>query len=270
MDSTPKTPNIRTVSRLGIGMMYFFLPLAVFAIMSVKELASFFPYAALALLVALLVLFVLRRAPRHLTMGLWTTFALFLVGSTGWFFSPFFFALYLTAIGLGFLYTPKVAIAFTLSLILLFVPLLEATSDVPILLSLLSVIPIIVALRRSFLLVQQEKKGILILEQGKKASGVTTALDTVLANRINLISILLLQSITYIKQGLALMDDGKLTDAEEQELIKRMRRSSERLCTLVKQFERETTKNVIMTQEQEHLGADAAAGAARAEKEKTK
>lgn len=239
-----KTPTSRKYNlRLVLG--YFILPFFFAMLSAVKflnQLSLILPLIFLAIFCVYWFLPIKRPA---LTVLLATLLVLSLVSATGWFFSPFFFALYLTAIGLGFIYTPGIAISFTLSLILLFTFSMtgeRATYDFLTLLSLLSVIPITIVLRKSFLLVQQEKKGILILEGGNNQVGITS-LDNILANRINNIGATLRQPITYMKQAVSLLVSGTLSQEEVDEIMPRMQKSTEELFTLVKEFERETTNN---------------------------
>lgn len=195
-----------------------------------------------------------HRASRGIRVWLWLTASLILVGLSGWFYSPFFYALYLLIVALGFLYTAGVAIAFTITLFFItaFVGAaskeIKTANDFLALVSFLSVIPIVIALRRSYLLVQQEKRGILILESERGKSGITS-LEDILSNRVNRIGILLRQPVTYLKQGLALLEGGRLTRKELPEVLRRMRKATEELFTLVKEFERGTTKNVLLSRE---------------------
>ena len=235
--------------RFGPAALNFFLPLGVFAFTSFPGVAKFTALLALLTIGALLVVRFVPHAPGGLRLILWTLLVLFLVGSTGWFFSPFFFALYLLAIALGFLYTPATAVAFTLALIVMFstsIGEVSPTHDFLVLLSLLSVIPIVIALRKSYLLVQQDKKGILILESEEKQTGITS-LDAILQNQVNRIGILLRQPVTYVRQGLALLQEGKLSAKEYQETLPRMIRAAEDAFTIVKEFERGVTKNVLVS-----------------------
>lgn len=249
-DSTSRKGGRRF--RLGVTALYFFLPLAVFAFTSIPGLGSLTPFVALGLVAVLLTLRFAPKPRRNLRPILWTLLVLSLVGSTGWFFSPFFFALYLMGIGIGFLYTPMVAVAFTLALMTMFafsVGEVNPTADFLTLLSLFSVIPITMALRKSFLLVQQERKGILILETDDKASGITS-LDTILGNRVNRIGILLRQPLTYLRQAIALLNAGKFSDREYTDALGRMERAVDESFTLVKEFERGATKNVPLSESQ--------------------
>ncbi len=239
-------------------MLVMLLPLIIFALTSIPGVSAVMPYFTLLVLLLLLVLHALPQVHSSRRVLLWVVLVLCLVGITGWFYSPFFFALYLTAVGLGFLYSIGTAVAFTLALILLFafsVGEVNPTYDFLTLLSLLSVLPLTIGLRRSFLLVQQARKGILILEDEKKGEGITT-LDAILANRINRIAILLRQPITYVKQGLALLRDGQLSSTELQDVVGRMQKSADELFTLVKEFESGATKNDLLGTQPDHPSAE--------------
>lgn len=227
---------------------YFLLPIVFFILTSLFGINRLVPLLALVLLAAIIGLRFVPGVSRRWHVLLWTLLVLSMVGSTGWFFSPFFFALYLMAIALGFIYTAGVAVAFTIALVMLFafsIGEVNPTYDFMTLLSLLSVIPITLGLRKSFLLVQQEQKGILILESEDQHSGITS-LDKVLQNSVNRIGILLRQPITYIRQGLAMLNGNTLSHEEATDVLKRMTRSSEELFTLIKEFERGATKNTLI------------------------
>ena len=240
--------------RLGKAALYFFVPIIVFILTSVPGLNRVTPIVVLLAIGLLIAARFISTWPRSATIMVWTVLVLSLVGSTGWFFSPFFFTLYLIAIGLGFLYTPIVAVTFTVALILLFassVGEVSATADFLTLVSLWSVIPITIGLRRSFLLVQQEQRGILILETDEKTSGITS-LDAVLRNQVNRIAILIRQPITYIRQALALLHQNVLSEEEKKEVLERMGRSADEVFTLIKEFESDKTKNTLLGRTKDH------------------
>lgn len=255
--SKPAHPHARSTrkhNRWGTAVLYFFLPVGVFILTSLPFVNRVTPIVALGLLTFIVsARFVPRRVPRSLIIIGWVGFVVTLVGSSGWFFSPFFFGLYLAAIALGFIYSPLVAVGFTLGLIVIFASSIgevSPTADFLTLLSLLSVIPITIILRKSFLLVQQERKGILILEPDEKNADLTS-LDSVLTNQVNKIAIVLRQPITYIRQGLALLKDNALSDDEYPEVITRMSSAADEVFTLIKEFETETTKNKLISRKAE-------------------
>jgi len=221
----------------------------IFVFTSIPLINRATPLLALVSLVGVLTLrFVPRKLTRIRTL-LWSLFVLSLIGSTGWFYSPFFFALYLVAIGLAFAYSPAVSIAFTFALIIMFVFSIgevNPTYDFLTLLSLLTVIPISIALRKSYLLVKEEEKGILILEKDDKTAA-TSSLDSVLSNKINKIGTQLRQPLTYLKQGLNIIEEENLSAEERSETMERMRKAVEEMFALEKRFERSTTKNAILS-----------------------
>lgn len=240
-----------------LPLLYFILPVVVFLVTSLPGVNQLTPFLAIILVGALVVLRFSARVTPTVKILVWTLLVLSLVGSTGWFFSPFFFALYLLGIALGFLYSAEIAVAFTLALLTMFASAIgevSATHDFLTLLSLLSVIPITIGLRRSFLLVQQAKKGILILESDEKPPSGITSLDAILRNQVNRVGLLLRQPLTYVKQGLSLLAEGKLTEDEYQETLPRMQKSVEDLFTIVKEFESDTTKNVFLGRQQKPEG----------------
>lgn len=247
--TSQKSTEKKETSTYKIVATYVVLPIIFYILTSIPGINKLTPILAL---LAIAALFVMRFVPGkrvNFSTVLWVVLVLSLVGSTGWFYSPFFFALYLAAIGLGFMYTPSVAVGFTVSLIAMFAVAsttgeLDSSADFLILMSLLSVIPVTIILRKSFLLVQQQKKGILILENEQK-SGITS-LDSILDNKINYIGVTLRQPVTYIKQGLALLNDNSLTDAEYEDTLTRMRKAAEELSTFIKEFERGTTNNAFI------------------------
>lgn len=234
--------------RLSVAVLYFLLTLLVFVLTSLPGVNRLTPVLALALLSFLLLTRFLPKLPRGSVTLLWVMFVLLLVGSSGWFFSPFFFALYLAAIALGFMYGPVSTVGFTLGILALFlvsVGEVSPSADFMTLLSLLSVVPITIALRRSFLIVQQEKKDILILESDEKDTSLL-ALDSILKNQINKIAITIRQPITYIRQGLSLLKDNTLTDEEYPDVLNRMSCAADEVFTVVKEFESDTTKNTLL------------------------
>jgi len=82
--------------------------------------------------------------------------------------------------------------------------------------------------------------------EGENSGTGITSLDNILSNRINNIGATLRQPITYMKQAVSLLMTGKLSQEEVDEIMPRMQKSTEELFTLVKEFERETTKNKFL------------------------
>ena len=87
---------------------------------------------------------------------------LFLVGATNWFFSPFFFFLYLMSMAVTFVMGPTAGLGFVVSLVGLFVfnvGQVDVTYDSLVLLSLLITYPIAVYLRKEYLNYRKPKRG---------------------------------------------------------------------------------------------------------------
>jgi hypothetical protein len=139
---------------------YVLLPVVFYIVTSLKAVNSLTPIIALLVIAALIMSRFFPKKSNTTTVALWVVFVLALVGSTGWFYSPFFFALYLAVIGLGFMYTPSVVIGFTGALIVIFaysIGEINPLSDFFVLVSLVAVVPTTIVLKR-FLLAEHDHK----------------------------------------------------------------------------------------------------------------
>lgn len=234
------------------ALVFFLLPLLVFGWTSFELLATYTLQFALISLVAVIGLhFVKRESIQHLKVVLQITTVLLFVGATGWFFSPFFFVLYLIPLYLGFLYRPVVSFAFLAALLIIFsasIGEVDIAYDIMTLLSLLIVIPLVIFLRRKYLALKESSRDILILEPEQHEHD-PSSLAHILHNRINELGTLLRQPVTYLKQGLSLMSDGKLTQTEGEEVVQRMRKATDDIFTLIKEFERDVTRNTFLIKE---------------------
>jgi hypothetical protein len=229
-----------------ITVAYFFLPILFFLASSVEKLDSVLYFAIVILCAGLLLLKFLPKRTPQLVLLIWALFICALVSVTGWFFSPFFFTLYLLGVGLAFIYPFRVSVAYALSVILIFLFSgdVNGSFDIMLLLSLLSVIPVSLALRRDFLKVQQDQKDILVLETGDSKD--STALENLLQNSINRVGINLRQPVTYLKQGLAELDEAELSPKEATTMLKKMRNTVEEIFTIIREFEHGATKNLFL------------------------
>ncbi|MDO8512467.1 MAG: hypothetical protein Q7S57_04295 [bacterium] len=225
---------------------YFFLPILFFILSSVKPLNSLLYFVIALLCAALLLLKFLPKRTPQLAILLWAVFTCVVVSVTGWFHSPFFFALYLLGVGLSFIYPFRVSVVYTLSLIFIFLFSgdVEGSFDIMLLLSLLSVIPISLALRRDFLKVQQDQKDILVLETGDDKNN--SALENLLQNSVNRVGVNLRQPVTYLKQGLAELEEENLSPKEAATMLKKMRDTVEEIFTIIREFEHGVTKNLFL------------------------
>ncbi|MBI2314954.1 hypothetical protein HYU93_02750 [Candidatus Daviesbacteria bacterium] len=171
-----------------------------------------------------------------------TVVVLFLIASTGWFFSPFFFVLYLWAIFLAFIFSPKASLSFIITLVILFsfnIGEVDLAYDFMIVLSLLTTIPLSLYLRKEYLKLKESEKVILVLQK-EKENNINSAIEEILANKINNIAVNLRQPINDIKQLSFRMADIK----EKQKLEinrERILASSEEALRVLKEFEEQST-----------------------------
>jgi glucan phosphoethanolaminetransferase (alkaline phosphatase superfamily) len=171
---------------------------------------------------------------------------LYLVATSGWFFSPFFFLLYLASIGISFFYGQAAATIFTFTLVALFslnIGEVDITYDFLVLLSLLSVLPLNIFLKKYFLSFKEQQKDILVLKRdGSKHSGSNVA--ELLANKVNNMSAYLREDINDIKQ-LAYAAE-KLTSKDDQKKNnERIRTSAEKALRILNDFEQEVTGTTV-------------------------
>lgn len=170
-----------------------------------------------------------------------------LIGGTGWFFSPFFFTLYLTAIMLSFIFSLTVAVGFVLTLVALFsfnIGDVDLVYDYLVVLSLLTTIPLSIYLRKEYLKLKEAQKDILVLEKEQK--DYQSKVEEVLANKIVNFAVNLKQPINDLKQLAYLLSkaDSKKQIKKDQE---RMIASSEEALRLLKEFEEGSTGKVLLT-----------------------
>lgn len=164
-----------------------------------------------------------------------TVVVLFLIASTGWFFSPFFFVLYLWAIFLAFIFTPAVSLSFVITLVILFsfnIGEVDLAYDFLVVLSLLTTIPLSLYLRREYLKLKEGKKDILILDDEKKEH--QSKVEEILANKVNNLAVKLRQPINDVKMMAYQLGKG-VKDRE------RMITASEEALRVIKEFEGEAT-----------------------------
>jgi hypothetical protein len=190
----------------------------------------------------------MRKASTFLL--LLTTFILFLIASTGWFFSPFFFSLYLLAILLAFVWSPLVSFGFIATLVGLFslnIGDVDLVYDFLVVISLLTVIPLGSYLRREYLHLEEEKKKILVLEQEREQ--YLSKIDELLANRMHEFVAWLREPVNNIRQlahRLEKYECGKHVDRYRKRIIA----ESERALGELEDFEKATTgKELLSTPE---------------------
>lgn len=173
---------------------------------------------------------------------------LFLVAATGWFFSPFFFMLYLLAIFLFFIFTPAVSIVFVALLVLLFsldIGSVDLSYDFLIVFSLLTTIPLSLYLRKEYLRLKETEKKILILEKEKEEK-YEDIIQEILANKVNNFSVDMRQPINDTKQ-LAFYIQKHHKDKELNDSLNKIIFSSEEALRILGDFESNTTGKKILS-----------------------
>lgn len=186
------------------------------------------------------------------------------VGATGWFFSPFFFTLYLLGIFLSFIFSMGTSIAFVLVLVGLFsfnIGEVDPTYDFLVVLSLLTIIPLSFYLRKQYLKHQEEEKEILVLKQHQKFD---STVEEVLSNKINNFAVNLRQPINDLKLlGYRLKKLAASQSSRKQDLdvySERIIIASEEALSMLRNFEEGTTgKKLLRTSDSEEVSNEASA-----------
>ncbi len=175
-----------------------------------------------------------------------TTAILLWVGTTGWYFSRFFYLLYLLGISLAFLFSTSAAFSFIIVLVAILLPNISdvnASFDIITVISLLLIVPLSYFLSRTYLKVKEKEKKILILEtENKLYSG---KVEELLRNVVTKVSVDLREPLNDIKQ-LAYYSPKLTTTKEREEYRKRIIKSSEKALQILKGFEEETTGRKLL------------------------
>lgn len=170
------------------------------------------------------------------------------VGVTGWFFSPFFYLLYLVAIVLSFIYSPLVTCAFTITLLGLFIPnvgSIDTTIDIITMLSLFSVVPLTYFLQKEYLRLKENEKKVLILDDERKM--LRNKVDEVLLNKIVKFSAQLRQPVNDMRQ-LALVARKHKDPSKTSKAFSKIIELGEESLNRIEEFEEKVTgKNLVHT-----------------------
>ncbi len=129
------------------------------------------------------------------------TSLLFWIGITGWFFSPFFYFLYILAVMLAFMYSSFTTLLFVLVMLGLFLPnvgSIDLTVDIITMVSLVSVVPLTHFLQKEYLQLKQTQKKVLILEE--KSKDLKNKVDEVLMNKVTKFAVDIRQPVNDIRQ----------------------------------------------------------------------
>lgn len=184
----------------------------------------------------------------HRFIYLLTATVLLVVAATGWFFSPFFFTLYLLALILAFEFESSVSIGFIAVLAGLFsmnVGEVDVAYDFLVILSLIAFIPVTFYLRKEFLKLKEAEKKILVLRTASSTQPLRIVED-ILLNKIHSFAANMRQPVNDIKQLThhILKHEAK---SEREKLSERVIACSEEALRMLKKFEDETTGSISVT-----------------------
>lgn len=169
------------------------------------------------------------------------------IGVTGWFFSPFFYVLYLLAIMLSFIVSPFATLLFVITLVGLFAPnigSIDVTLDFITVVSLFSIVPITYFLQKEYLYLRQQERKVLILEEETEV--LKNKVDEVLRNRVIRFAVGVRQPVNDIKQMalLSLSDDKKKATSS----FKKIAKLGDETLNLIEDFEVSVTgKKLVHT-----------------------
>lgn len=173
-------------------------------------------------------------------------FGLFLVGATNWFYSPFFFVLYLLTIGITFVFSPAGGLGFAISLVLLFafnIGEVDVAYDSLVLLSLIATFPVAMFLRKEYLKLQESAKKILVLEG--KAKEANTTVESLLSNVVTNTSAELRQPLINIKNYSHVLLSKRFGVGKVELYTKRIYESALTALKEINKFDEESTGKFI-------------------------
>lgn len=176
------------------------------------------------------------------------TTLLFWVGFTGWFYSPFFYLVYILAIILAFIFSVRSTFSFILTLSFLFIyfnPEIDLFTAFLILISFFIILPITYYLQRSYLILKQQQKKILILENEKIKK--KDPISQFLKNKVDKLTVEIRQPVSDIKH--LAKYSRKLKDKKKlNKNLKKIADLSNNIFFQINKFETKTTgKRLIKT-----------------------
>ena len=175
-----------------------------------------------------------------------TTTVLIWVGITGWFFSPFFYLVYILAIALAFIFSIETTILYVVTLSFLYLYFfgkIDIYLDTLMILSFVVIIPVIYYLERQYLALKQSQKQILILQETDDKKG--EVVKNILHNKVDKFATELRQPINDIRQ-IALFT-GKINNKKEIEKnLKKVAGLGDTILTSIDRFEKQTTGRQII------------------------
>lgn len=194
-----------------------------------------------------------NKAEAHITnqlVFLLSVTVLMWVGMTGWYFSPFFYLLYLLGVLYAFIFSPLVTFAFAGTLTVLFLPnvgSIDLSFDLITLVSLLSMVPLTLYLQRVYLHLKESEKKVLILE--RENMQYKSKVEEVLANKITRVVVDLKQPINDMKQTVLFLKRSETTPKTLKHLDK-MSDIVEDALSQLESFETTTTgKKTVHTKQ---------------------
>lgn len=164
---------------------------------------------------------------------------LLFIGVTGWFYSPFFYWIYLVAIALSFVFNPYISALFISIFVIIFLPnigSIDITWDVFTIISMILIIPLTGFLRKRYLELKENEKEILILEEENKK--YKNIVEELLGNKVIDISAKLREKADDIKQICYIFSKGKKYSEKRVHEIYTL---SNDLLNLIKKFEEHVT-----------------------------
>ena len=150
-----------------------------------------------------------------------STTVLMWIGVTGWYFSPFFYLLYLLGVLYAFLFTPGVTFVFITVLSVLFLPNLgihNLSYNIVTLLSLFSVVPLTFFLQKEYLNLKESEKRVLVLEEQNQV--YKSKVDEALANQVTKVVVGLKEPINDVKQTILYLRRSETTPNTVKQLKK--------------------------------------------------
>jgi hypothetical protein len=166
---------------------------------------------------------------------------LFWVGLSGWFFSPFFYLVYILSIAMAFIFSTFTSFSFLIVLSFLYFNNysdIDLFLDLLMLMSFLLVIPVTYYLKRQYLYLKQKRKQILILEEATVKTD--SSVDKILANKVNRFATNIRQPVNDIRQ-IALHIKTVKNQREVNTSLKKMADLGEKIIKDINAFEKKTT-----------------------------
>jgi len=183
----------------------------------------------------------------HIIIYLLTGFIMMLVGSTGWFVSPFAFTLYLLIIVQSFYFpaiVPILQVCALLVIVVILPGIKSVSQDFMLVFSLLGSIPVSFYLREQYLNFKEAQNSIIILKKNRK--NYSDSVEELVDNHIHRLSAKLRESLTNIKLQAYKIDTA--SDITQKRRIEHQILNETQLALkLIKDFEEDTTGTRVIS-----------------------